>query len=90
MPTKVLIVDDELAIRDMIGFALSKAGIDYVLAESAEEAEQCIDRSQLDLVLLDWMLPGISGIEFARHPRIRRPICYRGRHCQSPGHRRLA
>lgn len=69
MPSKVLVVDDEHAIRDMIGFALSKAGIDYVNAETAEEAERLIDRSHPDLVLLDWMLPGVSGIEFARHLR---------------------
>lgn len=66
MPARVLVVDDEHAIREMIGFALSKAGFSYELAESAEEAECLIKQSCPDLVLLDWMLPGISGIELAR------------------------
>ncbi len=66
MPAKILVVDDERAIRDMIGYALSKAGIAYELAESAQEAERLIEQACPDLVLLDWMLPGVSGIELAR------------------------
>lgn len=66
MPAKVLVVDDERAIRDMIGYALSKAGIAYELAETALDAERLIEESHSDLVLLDWMLPGVSGIELAR------------------------
>ena len=66
MPAKVLVVDDERAIRDMIGYALSKAGFAYELAENGQDAERLIEQSRPDLVLLDWMLPGISGIELAR------------------------
>jgi two-component system phosphate regulon response regulator PhoB len=69
MPTKVLIVDDERAIRDMIGLALSKAGYAYEMAGSAQDAEHLIEEAPVDLVLLDWMLPDVSGIEFARRLR---------------------
>ncbi len=69
MPVKVLVVDDEHAIREMIGYALSKAGIAYELADSAGEAEQRIRRSPADLIILDWMLPDRSGVELAQHLR---------------------
>ena len=49
----------------MIGLALSKAGIAYDLASNAREAERLIEESGADLVLLDWMLPNVSGIELA-------------------------
>lgn len=66
MQAKVLVVDDERAIREMISYALSKAGIAYELAETARDAKRFIEQSRADLVLLDWMLPGVSGIEFAQ------------------------
>ena len=71
MPIKILVVDDEQAIREMTSFALSKAGIDYELAETAQEAEQVLDTTLVDLVLLDWMLPDMSGIDLARRLRSR-------------------
>mgnify|MGYP000176504522 CR=1 FL=1 len=62
----ILIVDDEPAIRDMIGITLDLAGFNSVSAESAHEAHVSIVDRRPDLVLLDWMLPGGSGIELAR------------------------
>ncbi|HBN14126.1 MAG: phosphate regulon transcriptional regulator PhoB [Pseudomonadota bacterium] len=62
----ILIVDDEAAIRDMIGVALDTAGFNSMEAESALEAHVNIVDKRPDLVLLDWMLPGGSGIELAR------------------------
>lgn len=62
----ILIVDDEPAIRDMIGIALDTAGFNSLEAESALEAHVNIVDRRPDLVLLDWMLPGGSGIELAR------------------------
>ncbi|ALO46749.1 phosphate regulon transcriptional regulator PhoB [Pseudohongiella spirulinae] len=62
----ILIVDDEPAIRDMIGIALDTAGFNSLEAESALEAHVNIVDKRPDLVLLDWMLPGGSGIELAR------------------------
>ena len=62
----ILVVEDEAAIRDMIGMSLERAGFRWLPAASAEEARVSLVDHSPDLVLLDWMLPGISGLEFAR------------------------
>lgn len=62
MGGKILLVDDEPAIRGMIGFTLSEAGFSYIEAGDAREAESELTRDMPDLILLDWMLPGQSGI----------------------------
>ncbi len=62
----ILIVDDEPAIRDMIGITLDLAGFNSVSAATAHEAHVSIVDRRPDLVLLDWMLPGGSGTELAR------------------------
>src|SRR6185312_5187690 len=64
--TSLLIVEDEAAIRDMMRFALEAADFELVEAESAKEAELQLAKRIPDLILLDWMLPGASGIEFAK------------------------
>lgn len=64
--TRILIVDDEPAIREMIAVALELAGFDVLEAEQAQQAHECIVDQRPDLVLLDWMLPSVSGIELAR------------------------
>jgi len=63
---KILIVDDEEAIREMISVALELAGFRWIEAENAQVAHSRIVDDRPDLILLDWMLPGISGIELAR------------------------
>lgn len=63
---KVLIVDDEAPIREMIMVALEMAGYNCMEAENTQVAHSIIVDQQPDLILLDWMLPGVSGIEFAR------------------------
>ncbi len=70
MRTKILVVDDEPAIREMVGFQLMRHGYTYRTAADAEEAEELIKLSRPDLILLDWMMPGQSGIEFARKLRL--------------------
>jgi two-component system phosphate regulon response regulator PhoB len=71
MPTpKVLIVDDEFAIRDMLRMALEIADYECLEADSILEAHRLIVDERPDIVLLDWMLPGGSGIELLR--RIKR------------------
>jgi len=62
----ILLVEDETAIREMVAMALERAGYRVRHAESAEDADAAIRLSQPDLILLDWMLPGESGIDFAR------------------------
>lgn len=62
----ILIVDDEHAIREMVDFALSRAGYRVVGAEDANSALASLAQSRPDLILLDWMLPDISGVDLAR------------------------
>ncbi|WP_439134770.1 phosphate regulon transcriptional regulator PhoB [Pseudomaricurvus sp.] len=67
MPQKtILIVDDESSIRDMLRIALEMADYHCMEAEDAQQAHSLIVDRKPDLVLLDWMLPGTSGIELAR------------------------
>lgn len=67
MTTKrVLIVDDEAPIREMLSLALEMAGYECMEAENAQDAHGAIIDARPDLVLLDWMMPGTSGIELAR------------------------
>jgi two-component system phosphate regulon response regulator PhoB len=67
---KILIVDDEEAIRQMLAFALQGEGYECKQAANITEAQAHMSRERPDLILLDWMLPGISGVDFVR--RIRR------------------
>ena len=65
----LLVVEDESAIRDMVGFTLERAGFDWSGATDVSEADSQISSRQPDLIILDWMLPGISGVDFARRVR---------------------
>ncbi len=62
----ILLIEDELAIRDMLGFSLRRSGLNLRMAGDVRDAEDQIAEKLPDLVLLDWMLPGQSGIDFAR------------------------
>jgi two-component system phosphate regulon response regulator PhoB len=62
----ILLVDDEAAIRDMLKFALERAEFRTASASGAQEARMRIADERPDLVLLDWMMPGVSGLELAR------------------------
>lgn len=66
MTTKILIVEDEQAIRNMICFMLKQRNYHTMEAESAEEAKVLLSTQVPDIILMDWMLPGLSGIEFTR------------------------
>ncbi len=69
MRAKLLIVDDEPAIREMVSFQLQRHGYGCQEAADANEAAEQISKQRPDLILLDWMMPGKSGIEFARELR---------------------
>ena len=66
---KILIVDDENAIREMIKVALELAGFACIEAASAVKAMPLIVDERPDLILLDWMMPEVSGIELLRRLR---------------------
>jgi two-component system phosphate regulon response regulator PhoB len=65
MPNHILIVDDESAIRDMVRMALELDGFVVSDASNAHQAATLLEQHDIDLILLDWMMPGVSGIDFA-------------------------
>ena len=69
MPATILLVEDEPAIQELIAANLGRAGHHVVRTADAESARGIVQSALPDLVLLDWMLPGMSGIEFARRLR---------------------
>jgi two-component system phosphate regulon response regulator PhoB len=66
MPANILVVEDEPAIQELLAINLAQAGHNPIRAMSVEQAQLLMRETQPDLILLDWMLPGMSGIEFAR------------------------
>jgi two-component system phosphate regulon response regulator PhoB len=66
MPANILIVEDEPAIQELLALNLTQAGHNPLRALSVEQAQLLIREALPDLIILDWMLPGMSGIEFAR------------------------
>ncbi len=69
--SRVLIVEDEPAIAELIAINLKHAGFESAIAADAESAEAQVDARLPDLVILDWMLPGESGVSLARRWRAR-------------------
>lgn len=66
MAAKILVVEDEQAVREMIVFVLSQSGYESLQAEDAAAARELLTGNSPDLILMDWMLPGSSGIELTR------------------------
>ncbi len=64
--SRILVVEDESAIAELISINLRHAGFDVTIAGSADQAQLEVDRVLPDLVVLDWMLPGQSGLALAR------------------------
>jgi len=69
MSATILVVEDEPGIQELLKFNLGLHGHDVVVASDAEEALSLMRGALPDLILLDWMLPGMSGIDFARRVR---------------------
>jgi len=69
MATSVLIIEDERAIREMIRFALEREGHDVFEAEDGRNAAEVLASERPDLMVVDWMLPDVSGIELIRRFR---------------------
>jgi two-component system phosphate regulon response regulator PhoB len=64
--SRILVVEDEAAIAELVAINLRHAGYEVTVATDAESAVQSVDRVLPDLVLLDWMLPGQSGLALAK------------------------
>jgi len=69
MAAQILVVEDEPAVQELIAVNLSRAGHGVLRAASAEEAQVRLRAALPDLVLLDWVLPGMSGVDMARWMR---------------------
>lgn len=65
----ILIVEDEAPIRELLRMILQRADFRISEAGSVPEARVCIADDRPDLIMLDWMLPGVSGIDYARELR---------------------
>ena len=66
MKNTILLVEDEKPIRSMLQFALERKGYDTLEAENWCEAKAVLETNSLDLILMDWMLPEISGVEIVQ------------------------
>ena len=69
MSQLILIVEDEPSIAELISINLTHAGFSVLRALQADEALQLLRNTKPDLVILDWMMPGKSGVQFARELR---------------------
>lgn len=63
MTARVLIIEDDAALSELLDYNLSAAGYDVAKAASAEEGQLLLSEQTFDLILLDWMLPELSGID---------------------------
>lgn len=69
MAANILLVEDEPAIQTLIATNLQRAGHTVLASGDAEHAQRLVHEALPDLILLDWMLPGMSGVDFARRLR---------------------
>ena len=69
--TSILVVEDEAALAELLRYNLEAAGHAVSACTSGEDAELLLAEGRFDLILLDWMLPGVSGIELCRRLRAR-------------------
>ena len=80
MSAKVLVVEDEDSLVELLQYNLKAEGFRVSVARRGDEAEVLISEEPPDLIVLDWMLPGISGLELCRRlrsgrdPRLRRVV----------------
>jgi two-component system phosphate regulon response regulator PhoB len=66
MPANILVVEDEPAIQELLALNITQAGHNAMRALNVETAQNLMRETIPDLILLDWMLPGMNGLEFAR------------------------
>ena len=71
---RVLVVDDEPSVRESVGYALEQEGFAAILADSGEDAESKLAGQSFDLLILDIMMPGKSGLDVCREVRSRSPV----------------
>ena len=70
--TAIIVVEDDASIAELLRYNLAAERFNVTVTSSAEEAQLLLDEQRFDLMVLDWMLPGLSGIELCRRIRQRR------------------
>jgi two-component system phosphate regulon response regulator PhoB len=68
---RVLLVEDEYAQREVLAYNLEAEGFDVIQADNGEDALLLVDEDQPDMIILDWMMPKVSGIEVCRRLKMR-------------------
>jgi two-component system response regulator RegX3 len=71
---RILVVDDEPSVRESVGYALEQEGFDVTLAADGEDAEGRLSQDNFDLLILDIMMPGKSGLDICREVRAESPV----------------
>ena len=66
MAAKILIIEDEKAVREMLRFTLKNNGFEILEAEDSNSASDALKENEINLIILDWMLPGKQGIEISK------------------------
>jgi len=72
--SRILVVDDESSVRESVGYALEQEGFEVTLATDGEDAEGKLTDNHYDLLILDIMMPGKSGLDICREVRSRSPV----------------
>jgi two-component system response regulator RegX3 len=72
--TRILIVEDEISFSEALAFLLNKEGYETVVAENGKHAIETFDKGNVDLILLDLMIPTISGVEVCRTIRTKSQV----------------
>jgi DNA-binding response OmpR family regulator len=73
-PDRILVVDDESSVRESVGYALEQEGFEVTLAADGEDAEGKLSDDRYDLLIIDIMMPGKSGLDICREVRSRSPV----------------
>lgn len=66
---KILFVDDESNIRRLVGYDLKTAGYEYTLCEDGQQAYDAVQKESYDVIVIDWMMPRMNGIELVQRLR---------------------
>ena len=72
--SRILVVDDEPSVRESVGYALEQEGFDVSLASDGEDAEGKLSDDEFDLLIIDIMMPGKSGLDVCREVRAQSPV----------------
>jgi len=72
--SRILVVDDEPSVRESVGYALEQEGFEVALAADGEQAEEQLSDDNFDLLVIDIMMPGKSGLDICREVRAKSPV----------------